>query len=85
MSQIYAYIIKLLNACENIITQALSSMKTTIPLKILKVKFKIRLIRCYVLTVIFYGMQAWTLKKIDIIEIEVFELELLYEDDETIG
>lgn len=40
----------------------------------LSLKLKIRLVRCYVLSVLFYGMEAWTLKKIDTKRIEAFEM-----------
>jgi len=40
----------------------------------LSLKLKIRLVRCYVLSVLFYGMEAWTLKKIDTKRIEALEM-----------
>ena len=40
----------------------------------LSLQLKIRLVRCYVLSVLFYGMETWTLKKIDTKRIEAFEM-----------
>ena len=40
----------------------------------LSLRLKIRLVRCYVLSVLFYGMEAWTLKKIDTKRLEAFEM-----------
>jgi hypothetical protein len=40
----------------------------------LSLEMKLRLMRCYVLSVLFYGMESWTLKKIDTKKLEAFEL-----------
>lgn len=40
----------------------------------LNLDLKIRLMRCYVLSILYYGMEAWTLKAIDIRRLEAFEM-----------
>lgn len=40
----------------------------------LNLDLKIRMMRCYVLSVLYYGMEAWTLKEIDVRRLEAFEL-----------
>ena len=40
----------------------------------LSLELKVRLMRCYVLSVLFYGVETWTMKKIDIKKIDAFEM-----------
>ncbi|MDK1801117.1 hypothetical protein LRR74_28510, partial [Klebsiella pneumoniae] len=40
----------------------------------LSLHLKIRMIKCYVLPVLLYGMEAWTLKKCDTDKLEAFEM-----------
>lgn len=40
----------------------------------LSLELKIRLMRCYVLSVLYYGLESWTLKKNDMRKMEAFEL-----------
>jgi len=40
----------------------------------LSLDLNIRLLRCYVLSVRFYGVEAWILKKLDMKRLEEFEL-----------
>ena len=42
----------------------------------LNLELKIRLTRCYVLSVLYYGMEAWTLKVIDVRRLEAFEISI---------
>lgn len=42
----------------------------------LSLDLKIRMVRCYVLSVLYYGVEAWTLKKLDIRKLEAFEIWL---------
>lgn len=49
-------------------------MKRIFNCRDLNLEVKIRLVRCYVLSVLYYGMEAWTLKRIDLKRLEAFEL-----------
>lgn len=51
-----------------------NKMRRVFCTKELSLNLKIRLLRCYVFSVLFYGMEAWTLKKNMIDKLEAFEL-----------
>lgn len=49
-------------------------MKRVFCNKVPNLELKTNCVRCYILSVLFYGMEAWTLKKADIKRPKVFEL-----------
>lgn len=51
-----------------------NKMRNVLCSRDLNMKLKIRLLRCYVFAVLYYGMEAWTLKKNIIDRLEAFEL-----------
>ncbi|CAG9837802.1 unnamed protein product, partial [Diabrotica balteata] len=51
-----------------------TKMKTVFCGRDLSLEMKLRLIRCYVLSLLFYGMESRTLNKIDTKKLEAFEL-----------
>lgn len=49
-------------------------MKRVFTARDLSLEIKVRLVRCYILSVLFYGMETWTLKKADTKKLEAFEM-----------
>lgn len=68
------------NCSEEIKTRIAKARSTFIKMKKilcgrdLNHELKIRLMRCYVMSILFYGMETWTLKKMDSRKLEAFEL-----------
>jgi len=41
----------------------------------LSLELKMWMLKCYVLSILLYGVEAWTLKEVDIKKIEAFEMK----------
>jgi len=54
--------------------QAFIKMKKFLCCRDIALKLRIRMLRCYVFSVLLYGMEAWTLKQSNIKNIEAFEM-----------
>jgi hypothetical protein len=54
--------------------QAFVKMKTMLTNRDLQLHLRLRALRCYIFSILLYGMEAWTLKKQHIRKIEAFEM-----------